>query len=184
MTKAEVREHGVRFGLVTAKKPESQDVCFIPDNNHTRFINEFRTEEDGDGEICTTDGTVVGHHKGYWKFTIGQRKGLGVALGKPMYVLSIDSKSNRVIIGSNEELYSSALLANRVNWFRKPREGEQLYARLRHQGILYPCEISGDDPITIRLNSPARAITPGQGVVVYSGDELIVGGWIRRVIDV
>ena len=183
MTKAQVRAHAQRLGLVTAKKPESQDVCFIPDNDHTRFINDFRSDEDGRGEIQTTDGKVVGHHEGYWKYTIGQRKGLGVALGFPVYVLDIDADKNLVVIGSNDELFRSGLEAVRVNWFRHPSADEVLHARIRHRGKLYPCTIRGEDPVTVMLATPARAITPGQAVVVYSGDEVVMGGWIRRAIN-
>ena len=120
MTKAEVRAHAERLGLVTAKKPESQDVCFIPDNDHTSFIDRYRPEQEGKGNIVLEDGTVVGQHDGFWKYTVGQRKGLGVAMGERQYVLDIDASTNTVVIGSNESLFHRSLSATRVNWFRKP----------------------------------------------------------------
>ena len=166
MTKAQVREHAQRLGLVTASKPESQDVCFIPDNNHTAFIDRFRPEEDGAGDIILEDGTVVGRHQGFWRYTIGQRKGLGVALGARQYVIDIDAKSNTVMIGNNDSLFHRSLTATKVNWFRRPKNGEQLTARIRHRGYLHPCTLEGDNSITVSFQGPVRAITPGQAVVI------------------
>lgn len=183
MTKAEVRAHAERLGLVTAKKPESQDVCFIPDNDHTSFIDRYRPEQEGKGNIVLEDGTVVGQHDGFWKYTVGQRKGLGVAMGERQYVLDIDASTNTVVIGSNESLFHRSLSATSVNWFRKPRPGEELTARIRHRGFLHPCTIEGEDPLVVHFQGPVRAITPGQAVVLYSGTEVIAGGWITKAME-
>jgi len=182
MTKSEVRQHAQRLGLVTASKPESQDVCFIPDNDHTAFIDRFRPEEKGAGPIVHEDGTVVGQHNGYWRYTIGQRKGLGVALGARQYVIDIDAETNTVVIGNNDSLFHQSLEAVRMNWFRKPKEGEDITARIRHRGSLHPCSIAGTDPLTVSFHGPIRAITPGQAVVLYSGMEVLGGGWISKAI--
>jgi len=183
MTKSQVREHALRLGLVTASKPESQDVCFIPDNNHTAFIDRFRPEEDGSGNIILEDGTIVGQHQGFWRYTIGQRKGLGVALGARQYVIDIDAQSNTVMIGNNDSLFHRSLTATKVNWFRRPKNGEKLTARIRHRGYLHPCTLEGDDSITVSFQGPVRAITPGQAVVIYSGIEVLAGGWITKAME-
>ena len=180
MSKAEVRAHAERLNLVTAKKPESQDICFLPNGNHANFVQQQAVDLDGAGEIVDMNGKVVGHHSGYWKYTIGQRKGLGVALGIPAYVIAIDAKSKRVTIGDKAYLLNTSLEARNVNWFRKPREGESLVARIRHRGALYPCRIEGTDPMNVHFDAPAKAVAPGQAVVIYSGAEIICGGWIRR----
>ena len=184
MTKTEVRAHGERLGLVTAKKKESQDVCFIPDGNYSNFMKEHNAElPDGSGSIITMNGDVVGRHDGFWKYTIGQRKGLGVAMGKPIYVVDVDPKTKTVVVGEQSDLQSYALEAVRVNWFREIRENDILTARIRHRGSLIPCELEGKDPLIVRFQSAARAVTPGQAVVIYSGAEVIAGGWIRRCLD-
>lgn len=183
MTKSEVRAHAARLGLVTAQKPESQDVCFIPDNNHTAFIDRFRPQEEGKGDIVLEDGSVVGAHNGFWKYTVGQRKGLGVARGERQYVLDIDANNKKVVIGPNESLFHNALEATRINWFRKPNTGEVLTARIRHRGTLHPCTINGEDTLLVNFFHPVRAITPGQAVVIYSGLEVVAGGWITKALE-
>ncbi|MDG1482099.1 MAG: tRNA 2-thiouridine(34) synthase MnmA [Myxococcota bacterium] len=183
MTKAEVREHGRRLGLINANKPESQEVCFIPDDNHTRFVRQHRPDADGAGEIVDESGAVLGKHDGYWRYTIGQRRGLGVSSSTPLYVLSVDATSRRVTVGPHERLFQQGLEAYGVNWFRKPAPDEDIRCRLRHRGALHPCAILSEDPLTIRLTAPARAIAPGQAAVLYVGDEVVGGGWIRRVLD-
>lgn len=189
MTKGEVREHAKRLGLVTASKPESQDICFLPNGNHGQFVEDNVDGKDGAGEIVDTKGNVVGHHEGYWKYTIGQRRGIGVAMGKPVYVVDIDAESKRVVIGDNERLLTAGLVAGSMNWFRKPEAGEPLLARIRHRGALHTCEVEPaekDGEWVVRFESQARAVAPGQAVVIYSGwgkeDERVVigGGWIRR----
>jgi tRNA-specific 2-thiouridylase len=183
MTKAEVRDHGRRLGLINANKPESQEVCFIPDDNHTRFVSQHRPAADGAGEIVDESGLVLGHHDGYWRYTVGQRRGLRVSVGHPLYVLSVNADTRRVIVGSYDRLLSQGLEAHNVNWFRKPEADEDVKVRIRHRGALHPCQVTGDDPMTVRLRAPARAIAPGQGAVLYVGDEVVGGGWIRRVLD-
>ena len=162
MTKAEVREHGRRLGLINANKPESQEVCFIPDDDHTRFVRQHRPDAEGAGDIVDQSGRVLGQHDGYWRYTVGQRRGLGVAVGHPLYVLSVDATTRRVVVGPSEALLSQGLVAHSVNWFRQPTPGEDVRVRIRHRGALHPCQITDTDPLTIRLRAPARAIAPGR----------------------
>ena len=182
MTKPEVREHAERFGLVTSSKPESQEVCFIPDDDHTRFIKEQQPDLDGAGEIVDESGTVLGQHDGYFRYTIGQRRGLGVAVGYPLYVLRINPVTRQVVVGPSERLQEQGLVASGMNWFRTPESVEDIHVRIRHNGGLMPATVSGVDPITVHFKAPARAVAPGQGVVLYSGDEVVGGGWIERAL--
>ncbi len=180
MTKAEVRGHAERLGLLTSKKPESQEVCFIPDDDHTRFVREYRNDPDRSGDIVDESGTVLGQHDGYFRYTIGQRRGLGVAVGHPLYVLKIEPRTRRVVVGPADRLIKQGLIAGGMNWFRYPKPGEEIHARIRHNGGLIPAQIEGDDPVTVRFQAPARAVAPGQAVVLYSGDEVLGGGWIQK----
>ncbi len=181
-TKPEVRAHAERMGLLTAKKAESQEVCFIPDDDHTRFVKEHVDDVDGAGEIVDEEGNVLGHHDGYFRFTIGQRRGLGIAAGRPLYVLNICSVTRQVTIGDSDRLMQQGLTASGMNWYRKPRPDEALEARIRHRGGRIPAVVEGDDPCQVRFSAPASAVAPGQGVVLYSGDEVLGGGWIQGVL--
>ena len=179
MTKPEVRRHAVRLGLATAEKPESMDVCFLPDDDHTRLVSAA-VDVDGAGEIVDEAGRVLGRHDAYWRFTIGQRRGIGVAAPDPLYVLAVDPSSRRVTVGPEARLYAQELVAGGVNWIRRPEPGEALTVRIRHRGARIPCEVLSDDPIRLRLSVPARAITAGQAAVLYADDEVVGGGTIRR----
>jgi tRNA-specific 2-thiouridylase len=182
MTKEEVRGEARRLGLLTSSKPESQEVCFIPDDDHTRFIREHRSTAEGSGDIVNEAGDVLGQHEGYFRYTIGQRRGLGVAAGHPLYVLNIQPTSCRVVVGPADRLEKQGLVASDINWFRRPEAGETIHARIRHNGGLIPADVDGIDPITVHFKAPARAIAPGQAVVLYGGDEVLGGGWIERAL--
>lgn len=182
MTKAEVRAHAERMGLVTHSKPESQEVCFIPDDDHTRFVKEHAGDPDSSGDIVDEMGNVLGQHDGYFRYTIGQRRGLGVAVGYPLYVLRIEPVTRRVIVGPAERLQEQGLVASGMNWFRYPEPDEAVFARIRHNGGLIEASIEGVDPVTVRFNAPARAVAPGQAIVLYSGDEVLGGGWIDKAV--
>lgn len=183
MTKPEVRAHAERLGLVTAKKPESMEVCFLPDDDHARFVREARPEVEGAGNIVDESGTVLGRHDGYFRYTIGQRRGLGVASSAPLYVLRIDPERREVVIGPADRLVEQGLEARGASWFRRPAPGEAVTARIRHRGALIPCTVSGEDPLILRFSAPARAIAPGQSVVLYAGDEVLGGAIIRRALS-
>ncbi|MFN7145498.1 MAG: MnmA/TRMU family protein, partial [Myxococcota bacterium] len=183
MTKPEVRAHAERLGLVTAKKPESMEVCFLPDDDHARFVREARPEIEGAGDIVDEDARVLGRHDGYFRFTIGQRRGLGVPAATPLYVLRIEPDTRRVVVGPADRLVEQGLVAIGTSWLRRPAPGEAVTARIRHRGALHPCTLEGDgDPVTVRFSAPARAVAPGQSVVFYAGDEVLGGGLIRRAL--
>ena len=183
-SKPEVRAHARRLGLVTAEKAESMEVCFIPDHDHARFVAEARPELDGAGDIVDGSGRVLGRHDGYWRYTLGQRRGLGLA-GGPWYVVEVDAARARVVVGTEAGLASTSILARGPNWLRAPDAliGRPLHARVRHRGALAPCTIVTADPLQIELSAPVRAVTPGQSVVVYDGDEVVLGAFIRRASD-
>lgn len=184
LSKPEVRAHAARLGLVTAAKPESQDVCFLPDHDHARLVAERHPELDGAGEIVDEYGTVVGRHDGYWRYTVGQRRGLGVAVGFPVYVLRVEPDTGRVVVGPEDRLQEHALLATGLNWYRKPGPDEVVLARIRHRGALTPATVKDADEgaAVVRFRAPARAVVPGQAVVLYQGEEVLGGGWIRRAV--
>lgn len=183
MTKPEVREIAESLGLVTAKKRESQDICFVPGGDYASFICNYTGHEYPPGDFVSTDGTVMGKHKGIINYTIGQRKGLGLALKKPAYVLGIDTGANRVILGDNEELFTRELTADQFNWVSAaPPQGDlRASARIRYRHHEAPAVISplSEDSVRIIFDEPQRAITRGQSVVVYDGDYVIGGGIIR-----
>ncbi|MES2637913.1 MAG: tRNA 2-thiouridine(34) synthase MnmA [Myxococcota bacterium] len=180
MTKPEVRAHAERLGLATAQKPESMEVCFLPDDDHARFIREARPEVEGAGDIVDEGGRVLGRHDGYFRYTVGQRRGLGVAAGAPIYVLRIEPDTRRVVVGPADRLTEQGLTAAGVSWLRQPEPGEEVTARIRHRGALIPCTVETLDPLSLRFQAPARAVAPGQSVVLYAGDEVLGGGVIRR----
>ena len=187
MTKPEVRELARQHGLALAEKPDSQEICFVPGGDYKRFIDAYLAEQgealpDTAGELVTTNGDVLGEHGGIHNFTVGQRKGLGVATGSPLYVIQISGASKQVIVGGEEHLYSRTLRAKRVNLIsvddlREPmRVGVKI--RHRHEPAAAVIERKGDDEILVTFNEPQRAITPGQAAVFYDGDVVVGGGWI------
>jgi tRNA-specific 2-thiouridylase len=200
LTKAEVRRLAREFGLPVAEKPESQDLSFVPDGDYVRFVEQYVETGlvlDGEdplaeerrtlprprrGEIVTTDGRVVGHHEGIHRYTIGQRRGLGIALGRPVYVVDLDVARNRVIVGEERDLYRETLRVVNPNWIAIAELREPLRVtvkiRYRHQEASATIEPSADGSVLVRFDEPQRAITPGQAAVFYQDDLVIGGGWI------
>jgi tRNA-specific 2-thiouridylase len=187
MTKPEVRELARRHGLALATKPDSQEICFVPGGDYKKFLDAYLEEQgeslpDTAGELVTTDGTVIGEHGGIHNFTVGQRKGLGVATGSPLYVLQIKGDSHQVVVGDGENLYSRTLRAGRVNLIAVEDLMEPMRVtvkiRHRHEGASALIEKSDDHGILVTFDEPQRAITPGQAAVFYSGDIVVGGGWI------
>lgn len=176
--KPEVRALAARMGLPTAEKPESMEVCFVPGDDHAGFVRAAAPQAEGAGEIVDESGRVLGHHDAYWRFTVGQRRGLGVAAGTPLYVLAVDPATRRVTLGPESRLRAVALRARGVHWLRRPDPGEPLEARIRHRGARVACTVEGEDPVVVRFRAGVRAVTPGQAVVVYAGDEVVAGGTI------
>jgi tRNA-specific 2-thiouridylase len=164
------------------------ELCFVPSGNYVQFIQAYATDQKislnkNEGEIVLESGEVVGHHNGVHNFTIGQRKGLGFAAGKPLYVLSIDPEKNRVVVGEDDALRTTVCEMEGVNWVscEEPREPLRVYAKIRHKHVAAPATVEAlsGNRARITFDTPQRAITPGQGAVIYSGDVVLAGGWIR-----
>ena len=186
-TKPEVRELARGYGLALANKPDSQEICFIPGGDYKRFIDAYLEEQgeavpDTAGELVSVGGESRGRHDGVHNFTVGQRKGLGLASPSPLYVISIDRDSKRVTVGAEPELLRDSLRAQRLNWISIARlEGEmraQVKIRHRHEPAWATLRQIGEDEVEVRFDEAVRAVTPGQAAVFYAGDEVIGGGWI------
>jgi len=192
MTKPEVRVLARQHGLALAEKPDSQEICFVPGGDYKRFIDAYLAEQgeslpDTAGELVTTSGEVIGEHHGIHNFTVGQRKGLGVATGSPLYVIQISGASKQVLVGGDEHLYSRTLRARRVNLIAvdELREPMRVAVKIRHRHEPADALIeriktqpTGEDEILVTFDQPQRAITPGQAAVFYDGDVVVGGGWI------
>lgn len=188
LTKEEVRALARRTNLPVAEKPESMELCFVPSGNYVQFIQAYVKDAGislsrNEGEIVTEDGAVIGHHNGVHNFTIGQRKGLGFAAGRPIYVLSIDPVKNRVVVGDDHALRSMAFEVEEVNWvsIEKPAQPIRAAVKIRHKHEPAPATLqaAGDSRAQIIFDAPQRAITPGQSAVFYDGDRVLGGAWIR-----
>ena len=188
LTKAEVREAAVRFGLSVAKKGESFEICFVPDNNYERFLKHRLPdlEEKVQGGKLYLDGADVGEHRGYPFFTIGQRRGLGFAAGEPVFVTRIDAATNRVELGREKDLLARGLIASQANMMKVENLGpsRRVTARIRSQdpGSQATATSLDDGRIQVRFDEPRRAITPGQSVVLYEGDTVLGGAIIDEVL--
>jgi tRNA-specific 2-thiouridylase len=197
MTKAEVREVARLHGLASAEKPESQEICFVPGGDYKRFIEAYLEEQgealpDSSGELVLTTGETIGEHSGIHNFTVGQRKGLGVATGSPLYVIQIKPASdqasdpstpaNQVVLGPNELLYSQTLRARDLNWISIASLTAPLRVsvkiRHRHEPAMALLENTVPGEVTATFDQPQRAITPGQAAVFYDGEVVVGGGWI------
>jgi tRNA-uridine 2-sulfurtransferase len=187
MTKPQVRELAAKHGLAIAEKPDSQEICFVPGGDYKRFIDAYLAEQgerlpDTAGDLVTTSGEVIGEHAGIHNFTVGQRKGLGVATGSPLYVIQISGASKQVVVGGDEHLYSRTLRAKRVNLIAvdELREPMRVAVKIRHRHEPAPAliEKAGDDEILVTFDQPQRAVTPGQAAVFYDEDVVVGGGWI------
>lgn len=184
LTKAQVREIAAREGFVNASKHDSQDICFIPDGDYASFIERMTGAVPKCGNFVDTDGNVLGTHRGIIRYTVGQRKGLGLALGEPMYVLSKDARTNTVVLARNAELFSSEIYASDVNLISCERLDSPMRvgARIRYNqseqaATVYPLP---DNRIRVVFDEPQRAPTPGQSVVLYDGDIVVGGGIIEN----
>ena len=182
MTKSEVRDVAESLGLVTAKKRESQDICFVPGGDYASFIKGYTGHEYPYGDFVDAHGNVMGEHKGIIKYTIGQRKGLGLALKKPAYVCALDVENNRAILGDNGDLFKRDMTASEFNWIAMdvPSSDIRASARIRYRHHEAPARIIplGADRVKIEFDEPQRAMTRGQSVVVYDGEYVIGGGII------
>ncbi|HET9372833.1 MAG TPA: tRNA 2-thiouridine(34) synthase MnmA [Vicinamibacterales bacterium] len=182
LTKPEVRAHAARLGLNVADKPDSHEICFVPDGDAARFVERRLPEGARAGEIKDSTGRTIGEHRGIHRFTVGQRKGLGLSTGSPLYVLRLEPATSTVIVGTRDELGSTHLDATGVNWIAgiAPDGVRRVTARIRHRHQDAPATVvaTGDRTASLDFDEPQTAITPGQAVVFYDGDEVIGGGWI------
>jgi tRNA-uridine 2-sulfurtransferase len=188
LSKEEVRVLARGVNLPVAEKPESMELCFVPNGNYVQFIhayarNDGHPVEDREGEIVTRDNKVIGRHHGIHNYTVGQRKGLGFSTGKPIYVLSIDPQNNRVIVGEDEVLHSAEFEIENVNWVSIPEPDHAFRARVKirhkHEPAAATVEALPELRARMRFDEPQRAITPGQAAVIYDGDIVVAGGWIK-----
>ncbi|CAN5434377.1 tRNA 2-thiouridine(34) synthase MnmA [soil metagenome] len=183
MEKSEVRKIAEELKLPVFNKPDSQEICFVPNQDYAGLVRRRSPDTFRTGELVTTAGEVVGEHDGHQQFTIGQRRGLGVALGHKIYVVDIDPKNSRVTVGEKEALFKRSLVAHQLNVLDETlRDGHarpcQVKIRYNHDPQPAVALITGDDELTVRFDEPQTAITPGQAVVVYDGDRVLGGGWI------
>lgn len=188
-TKPHIREMAADYGLArVADKPDSYEICFIPDDDYRGFLKR-RTpgleEQVADGDFVLADGTVVGRHDGYPFYTVGQRRGLGLALGFPTYVTRIDAETNTVTVGPRDELLGQTLTARQINFVKRPDllDERPVTGQIRYNDAGAPALAwqTGDDELRVAFAEPRTAITPGQSVVLYEGDDLVAGGWIHAV---
>lgn len=184
LTKAQVRAHAARLGLPVADKPESMDVCFLPDGDHASRVAAAFPDVDASGELVDERGVVVGHHDAYWRFTVGQRRGLHLALGYPAYVVAIDPVTRRVTVAPEAALAHHGLEADGWSWLEEPAPDEVVAVRIRHRGPRVPATVHplGEGRVAVRFHEPARAVTPGQAAVAYRGDQVLGGGFVARAV--
>jgi len=193
MSKPEAREAARSHRLAVAEKKESQEICFVPDGDYAGFIDRYLESEGetnrlpGVGEIVDTAGRVVGQHGGIQRYTIGQRRGIGIADERPLYVISLDVEKNRVVVGADDELLTSEFVAAGVNWIALDNPVEPVRAdvrvRYRHTAASATITPLANNRVHVRFDEPQRAITPGQATVFYRDDQVVGGGWIVKPIS-
>lgn len=178
-SKEDTRKIAEENGLEIAQKKDSQEICFIPDNNYQEFLKKYINKDIRKGNIVLTNGEIIGKHNGLVNYTIGQRKGLGISYKEPLYVVNLNKEKNEVIVGTENELYSKKLYANNINWMIFKELGEPLkcYAKIRYraketEAMAY---LDGNN-VKVEFKEPQRAITPGQSVVFYDKDGIVLGG--------
>ena len=186
LSKTEARAIAEQQGFVNARKHDSQDICFVPDGDYVSFMERQTGKEYPDGDFLDLQGNVVGRHQGAVRYTLGQRKGLGLAMGAPVYVCAKDMERNTVTVGPNEALYSTSLLADDWNWFPFAELAKPIHvtAKARYNQPPQPATVYPEENGTARVvfDAPQRALTPGQAVVLYDGDMVVGGGTIIKVL--
>lgn len=181
--KDEIRRLAGNLGLLVAHKPDSQEICFIPDHDHAHFIEEYTGRQMPEGNFVDLEGNVLGRHKGISRYTIGQRKGLDLSMGHPVFVVKIRSQTNEVVIGEGKDVFTNVLRCNKLNWMAVDGlHGEEMefLAKIRYSHKGAPCTVReiGPDLAECVFHEPVRAVTPGQAVVFYQGDYVAGGGTI------
>lgn len=183
-TKEEIRRMAEEIGLQVANKPDSQEICFIPDHDYAKFIEETTEQKPAQGNFVDMDGRIIGRHEGITHYTVGQRKGLNLSMGRPVFVVAIRPETNEVVIGEADDVFTDSLVCDRLNWMAVDglhgRE-MQVMAKIRYSHKGAPCVIReiGDGLVECRFTECVRAVTPGQAVVFYDGEYVVGGGTIR-----
>lgn len=181
--KTKIREIAKSLNLKVADKPDSQDICFIPNSDYSKYIQKNTDIEDKEGNIVDMDGNTIGRHKGITKYTIGQRKGIKTDSNKPLYVVDIDIAQNQIIVGEEENIYSKDLKATNLNWISitELKKRMSVKAKIRYSTKEYRCTIkpSEKNTVSVRFSRKQRAITPGQAIVFYKGNTVVGGGLIE-----
>ena len=182
LRKAETRQLADSLGFFNARKPDSQDICFVPDGDYAAFIRRHTGKADTPGNFVDESGRILGRHRGIAHYTIGQRKGLGIPSNQPLYVKAIDPKSNQVVLSGNDALFSQQLTGGNFNWiaWEAPPRQFRCSAKIRYRQTEQPCEVTVEEngSVQVLFDRPQRAITPGQAVVLYDGDTVLGGGTI------
>ena len=185
ITKEDVRQHAVRLGLRVAEKPESQDICFVPDGDYVRFLEEQRGAGTMNGEIVHVNGTVLGTHQGTYRYTIGQRRGLGLSWPEPLYVVALDAPKRRVIVGEKPHLSVSTCTVGDLTWAGPaPLQPFRTACRIRYRHQEVPATVSpcADGSVEVCFDAPQQGVTPGQAAVFYEDDCVLGGGWILNSV--
>ena len=187
LEKSEVRQRARGLGLATAEKPESQEICFVPDGDYARVVSEIRPGAARPGEIVdSASGRVLGSHQGIHHFTVGQRKGLGAGSAEPRYVVRLDAVTNRVLVGPASELGSRGATLSGVCWTRERESGDTLrgdvQVRYKHDAVPATITLAEGGSARVAFDAPVRAVAPGQAAVIYQGEELLGGGWIEAAL--
>ena len=177
-SKDETRELAARYGLQVADKPDSQDICFVPSGGYAKVIEKLRPGALDPGHIVLMDGTVIGQHEGIINYTVGQRKGLGIAHAEPLYVIRLDAEKKQVIVGSKEHLLKQSFIVRECNWLSEGRDNIIVKLRSAHPGVAATIEPLQGNKARITLHEPQHGISPGQACVAYDGERMLGGGWI------
>jgi tRNA-specific 2-thiouridylase len=182
-TKEEIRDIAWKQGLPVANKPDSQEICFVPDQDYARFIEENTDAKIPEGNFVDVNGKILGRHRGITHYTIGQRRGLNLPMGKRCFVVEIRPDTNEVVIGDNQDVFTDRLICDHLNFMSVPdiRQPMEVQAKIRYNHSGSPCTLRrvGEDEILCEFHEPVRAATPGQAVVFYDGDYVAGGGTIR-----
>jgi tRNA-specific 2-thiouridylase len=185
MTKDEVREVAKSMNLKVADKPDSQEVCFITGGDYRDFLKEYTEKKRERGKIVDVAGNVLAYHDGVHSFTVGQRRGLGIAKGKPMYVVRVEPETNRVVVGEEKDIFRSSLIANNISWADGiPSDEIEVKAKIRyrHKEEDAVVKVDSDREALVEFKTPQRAMTPGQAIVFYKKERVLGGGWINEVL--
>ena len=187
MTKEEVREVAKSMNLKVADKPDSQEVCFITGGDYRDFLKEYTDNKRENGEIVDVEGSTLGYHDGIHSFTVGQRRGLRISKGKPMYVVRVEPETNRVVVGEEKDIFRTGLVANNITWADADRVASEeievkAKIRYRHREEVALVKLQSDGEALVEFRTPQRAMTPGQAIVFYKEDRVLGGGWINEVL--